>query len=156
MLKHVGDGRGWADPFAGTSRIAQFTNDLNPSSKADKHMDAYDFLKSFEDSSLNGVLFDPPYSMHQVVTEYEGLGMRKEAAVMRDEIARIVMPNGHTISFGWNTYGIGRSRGFEITEILIVSHGADRNDTMATVERKHRTRLDSWAPPEGGHVSDSE
>ena len=40
------------------------------------------------------------------------------------------------ISFGWNSIGFGKNRGFEIIEILLVAHGGTKNDTIVTVERK--------------------
>jgi hypothetical protein len=55
---------------------------------------------------------------------------------VRNEIARAVKADGHVISFGWNTVGMGYDRNFEIVEILIVSHGGNRNDTLCTVERR--------------------
>ncbi len=44
--------------------------------------------------------------------------------------------DGIVISFGWNTNGIGKTKGFEIIEILMVAHGGSHNDTICTVERK--------------------
>jgi len=32
--------------------------------------------------------------------------------------------------------GIGKNRGFEMVEILLVPHGGSKNDTIVTVERK--------------------
>lgn len=54
----------------------------------------------------------------------------------KDEIARILKPNGICISCGWNTNGVGKTRGFEQIEILLVAHGGNHNDTITTVERK--------------------
>ena len=53
-----------------------------------------------------------------------------------NEISRILRPGGISISFGWNSSGIGKKRGFEIIEILLVAHGGMHNDTICTVERK--------------------
>lgn len=44
-------------------------------------------------------------------------------------------PNVIVISFGWNSNGIGKTKGLEIIEILIVAHGGQHNDTICTVER---------------------
>ena len=55
---------------------------------------------------------------------------------LKKEIARVVKPNGIVISFGWNSNGIGKTKGFEIIEILLVSHGGNHNDTICVVERK--------------------
>ena len=40
------------------------------------------------------------------------------------------------ITCGWNSGGIGKKYGFEIVEILLVSHGGWHNDTIVTVEQK--------------------
>jgi hypothetical protein len=55
---------------------------------------------------------------------------------VRNEIARVCRVGGYCISFGWNTVGMGKKRGFQAVEILIVSHGGNRNDTLWTVEKK--------------------
>ena len=54
----------------------------------------------------------------------------------KKEISRIVKQGGYCITFGWNSGGIGKSNGFEITEIMLVPHGGWHNDTIVTVERK--------------------
>ena len=43
---------------------------------------------------------------------------------------------GTVISFGWNSIGMGKGRGFDIIEILLISHGRLHNDTIVTVETK--------------------
>lgn len=50
--------------------------------------------------------------------------------------APIIKRGGIAISFGWNSVGLGKKNGFEIIEILLVSHGGNHNDTICTVERK--------------------
>lgn len=55
---------------------------------------------------------------------------------IKDEVSRIIELGGLTITFGWNSNGIGKTRGFEILEILLVAHGGNHNDTIVTVERK--------------------
>jgi hypothetical protein len=46
-------------------------------------------------------------------------------------IALHIEPAGIAISFGF-----GKKHGFTIVEILLVSHGADKNDTVVTAEKK--------------------
>jgi len=140
----------WIDPFAGKSDRAKIRNDLNPESDAEYHMDALDFLKQFDTESVDGVLFDPPYSPRQVRECYDGIsgslkwdGRMTFWSKAKDEIARIVRKGGKVICFGWNSMGCGKSRGFEMTRILIVPHGGNRNDTICTVEIKNRDRNDA-------------
>lgn len=143
VAKYKRDGETWADPFAGFHCLAEITNDLNPESPAQHHMDATDFLMSLN-GPLDGVIFDPPYSLTQVSKSYNEMGLAFKGAEnptggfpkARDEIARLVRPSGHVISYGWNTVGMGSNRGFEKVEIVVCCHGGNRNDTLVTVERK--------------------
>ena len=133
------------DPFANSCAYGTITNDLNPEFDTTYHMDALDFLKTLEDESADLVLFDPPYSITQAAALYKEYGKSKlevNVANMRywklckDNIARILKRNGRVMCFGWNTNGLGKGRGFEMTEILIVSHGGSKNDTLCTLEYK--------------------
>lgn len=132
------------DPFANNCKIADYTNDLDPQYDTDCHMDALDFLKTLSNESATMVLYDPPFSVRQVSESYKKLGMSVNMETtqasywskQKDEIARILIPGGICISCGWNTNGIGKTRGFKIEEILLVAHGGPHNDTIITVERK--------------------
>ena len=136
-------GQTWLDPFAGFNSPAEITNDLNPESPATHHMEAVEFLKSLE-GQYDGVIFDPPYSLTQVSRSYNDLGLKFKGSEnptggfpkARDEIARLVRPGGHVISYGWNTVGMGKKRGFEKVECLVCCHGGNRNDTLVVVERR--------------------
>ena len=135
----------WADPFAGKNSPAQITNDLRENMPTTHHMDALAFLKEQKSDSLDGVLFDPPYSITQAKQCYEGYGMDKldtKPTSMKywgdckTEIARVLKPGGKAICFGWTSMGIGINRGFEMRRILLVPHGGSKNDTIVTVEIK--------------------
>ncbi|TRZ80539.1 adenine-specific DNA methylase [bacterium] len=138
------------DPFANKSRLAKITNDLNPEMKCDYSIDAFDFLKLFEDQSVDFIFYDPPYSLRQVSECYKSVGINVTTETTQstwrtkhiNEIARIIKPKGIVISFGWNSSGIGKVRGFEIIEILLVAHGGSHNDTICTVEEKQKTMFD--------------
>jgi len=130
----------WADPFAGKSSPAQITNDIEDLG-AMYTMDALDFLKMLGDESIDGVLFDPPYSVEQCLRRYTpkqgGTAGRAEYwTKCKDEIARIIRPGGYAISFCWDSCGIGKGRGFAIVEIMLACHGACHNDTIVTVDKK--------------------
>lgn len=137
------------DPFANNNVLANITNDLNPEYNTDYHLDALDFLKMFDDNSEDLVFYDPPYSLRQVSECYKNVGipvtMETTQSSWRrkhiDEISRILKPDGIAISFGWNSSGIGKERGFTILEILLVAHGGSHNDTIVTVEQKTKREL---------------
>lgn len=132
------------DPFACNSHLATITNDIDPDTTADMHLDAIDFLKTFKDESIDTVLYDPPYSPRQVSECYKKLGKTVNMETtqasywsnQKKEIARITRNGGVVITCGWNSGGIGKKYGFKIVEILLVAHGGWHNDTIVTVERK--------------------
>lgn len=134
----------WIDPFANRNKIASIPNDLNPEFDTDNHLDALDFLRLFGDASVDGVLYDPPYSPRQVSECYKNIGHNVTNETTRasfwgnhkKEISRIVKPRGKVITFGWNSGGIGSKYSFEIKRILLVPHGGWHNDTICTVEMK--------------------
>ena len=134
----------WIDPFANRNKVATVTNDLSMEYDTDYHLDALDFMKLFEDNSVDGVLYDPPYSPRQVSECYNDVGYNvtwdtTKASFWgnhKREISRIVKIGGKVITFGWNSGGIGDQYGFEIERILLVPHGGWHNDTICTVEVK--------------------
>ena len=144
LLKEEVVGGIWIDPFANNNKIAAITNDLNQDYDTSYHMDALDFLKMFDDNSVDGVLYDPPYSPRQVSECYKGFGknVTKETTQAsfwskhKEEIARILKPKGKAICCGWNSMGIGIKRGAVMKRLLMVPHGGNHNDTIVTVEIK--------------------
>ena len=138
----------WIDPFANTSTFADITNDLDPSMPTDYHMEAMDFLRMFDDCSVDGVLYDPPFSPRQVKECYNKLNKTvswmttscRYWSAQKDEIARILKPGGKVITCGWNSDGLGINRGFRLERVLLVPHGGHKNDTIVTVETKKVAR----------------
>lgn len=146
-------GEKWVDPFSNGSRIASVTNDINPDVDADYHVDALEFLRMFGDESVDGVLYDPPYSPRQVSECYKGHGYEVTTettqasfwSAHKAEIGRIVRRGGKVITFGWNSGGAGKDNGFKVDRILLVAHGGWHNDTIVTVCRKEAGRqLELW------------
>lgn len=135
------------DPFSRNNPFADrcVTNDLDPSIVADFHMDALDFLRTRETNEFDVLLFDPPYSPHQVSECYKKFDQTVNFATtnasfwgnLKKEISRVVKANGIVMTFSWNSGGIGKGHGFSLEQILLVAHGGWHNDTIVTVERKH-------------------
>jgi len=135
------------DPFSRNAEIATYTNDLDPSTQAQHHMDAEDFLRHTAAQGIRAdlVIFDPPYSPRQISECYKQVG--REAGMagtqngalykrVRDAIDPLLKPGGIVLSFGWNSNGMGKVRGYEMVEILLVAHGGGHNDTICLAERK--------------------
>lgn len=134
------------DPFARNKRWATYTNDLNPETAAEYHMEALEFLGMLKAQNVTAdlVIFDPPYSARQVAECYSAVGRKttmqdtqgKSWTDWKAAINKICTQDAVVLSFGWNTNGMGLKHGFEIEDILIVAHGGVHNDTICTVERK--------------------
>lgn len=139
------------DPFANDGIIRYsmnncnyISNDLNTEYDTTFHMEALEFLKMQKSNYADLILYDPPYSPRQVKEVYDGIGLELFAentqmqfwSQHKDEIARILKIGGICISFGWNSNGIGKGRGCEIQEIMLVAHGGSKNDTICVVDKK--------------------
>lgn len=140
------------DPFARNKRWAQYTNDLNPNTAADYHMDAKDFLLHLRCNGIHAdvVVIDPPYSPRQVKECYDSIGHKMQqgdallGAVrkkLKAAICDLVPIGGTVLTFGWNSVGMGEYAGFQIVEILLVCHGSDHNDTICMAERRVAEQL---------------
>lgn len=151
ILKHIEEGMTIVDPFANEcsiekeiSNVTYISNDLDSQYQTTYHLDALDFLKQIPSNSVDLVLYDPPYSPRQVSEVYKSLDMSVNMQTtqssywskQKTEISRIVKKGGKVITFGWNSGGIGKTKGFEIIEILLVAHGGWHNDTICTVDYK--------------------
>lgn len=135
------------DPFARDKRWATHTNDLNPATAAEHHMDAEAFCRMLHNRGVVAdlAIFDPPYSPRQISEVYKSIGLPVSAKETqnarlykrcRDALDLIVPRGGVVLSFGWNSAGMGSTRGYEIEEILLVAHGGGHNDTICVAERK--------------------
>lgn len=135
------------DPFARNCSIATITNDLDPDTQAEYHMDAVDFCQMLVDDNVAAdvVILDPPYSPRQMSECYKKVGMKKGMEgtqnarlykACKDRLTQILKPGGIAICCGWNSNGFGIGRGYEIIEILLVPTGAAHNDFIVTVENK--------------------
>lgn len=135
------------DPFARNGRWTTHTNDLNPDTEAEHHMDAEAFLLMLGAQGVKAdlIIFDPPYSPRQISECYKSIGMEvgmkeTQSAMLYQRVRNAIIPvmadGGIVLSFGWNTVGMGKKRGFEIIEIQLCCHGGAHNDTICMAEEK--------------------
>jgi len=103
--------------------------------------DALAFMKEIESESIDTGFYDPPYSLRQLKELYEGNGIAFTQEMtqhywsnIQEQWARLIKPGGKVIKCAWNSGRI--SNCFEITRILLVSHGGPHNDTIVTVQVK--------------------
>lgn len=144
------------DPFARNKRWATYTNDLNPDTAAEYHVDALEFLEMLKARGVwaDLIIFDPPYSHYQAREEYAGFGIDTYTAKNAGSVGTwarekelcydILSLGGIFIHCGWHSNGMGKGRHCAIEEILLVAHGRAHNDTIVTVEIKvaHQSEME--------------
>lgn len=147
VQRYLRSAKSSCDPFARNRRWANYTNDLNPGTEAQHHMDAEDFLKMLVAQGVRCdlAILDPPYSPRQISECYQAAGIKcgmkdtQNAALysrVRSAVAEVLTDDGVVLSFGWNSVGMGQKHGFEQIELMLVCHGGAHNDTICMAERK--------------------
>lgn len=135
------------DPFARNKTWFTHTNDLNPETSAQHHMDAEAFCLMLHGRQIVADLgiFDPPYSPRQISECYKSVGLKvgieetQNARLykrVRDALDLLMAPGAIVLSFGWNSAGMGEKRGYKQLAILLVAHGGAHNDTICLAEQK--------------------
>lgn len=145
VRRYLAGSRISVDPFARNKRWATYTNDINPGTLAECHLDASLFLATLSAIGVHAdvMILDPPYSPRQITECYAAAGLK---AGMRDTqssyytrikaAAAVLAPDATVLSFGWNSVGMGKKYGFEPVEIQLVCHGGAHNDTICMAERR--------------------
>jgi len=145
VQKYIRESSVSIDSFARNRRWATYTNDINPQTEAEYHMDAEWFCNLMRARLVLADLgiFDPPYSPTQITECYGSFGKaatREDTqnarlySRVRDALASLICVGGIVLSFGWNSAGMGRRRGFEPLETMLVNHGGAHNDTICLAE----------------------
>lgn len=123
--------------FAGLTKlnIDEVRNDLDEESLADYHLDALEFLRTWDGEKFDTVLLDPPYAYRKSMEMYKGIRC-SPFKQLKDEISRVLSDGGLVITFGYHSNTMGDGRGFTVERIGLFSHGGAIHDTIASVERK--------------------
>jgi hypothetical protein len=145
--------RGWVEQhaegkvlnlFAGRYMLNcdEVRNDIREDMPCRHHMDALDFVKAWADAvenstyfKFNTVILDPPYAYRKSMEMYDGAVSSKFNQI-KNNIQRILSPNGIVITFGYHSNVMGKTRGYVQEHILLMSHGGAIHDTIAVIERK--------------------
>lgn len=150
VRKYLEQSKVSVDPFARNKKWFTHTNDLNPNTEAEHHMDAEAFLVMLSDLDVRCdlAIMDAPYSPRQISECYKSIGMEvgmkeTQSALLyqrvRDALIPVLTTDAIVLSFGWNTVGMGKKHGFEQIEIMMCCHGGAHNDTICLAERRLHT-----------------
>ena len=110
-------------------------NDLNPAIDADLHVDVTELAEHFVPGEYDVVVFDPPFDDHQAEDKYDGLRADSVLDAFR-EFQKLVAPDGHVITFGWNSWGMSSIDAFEREETVLLQRGPCLRDVIVTVDRR--------------------
>lgn len=124
--------------FAGTTKlnVDEFRVDIDKTCPANWYGDAYEFVTTTK-SKFDTIIFDPPYNLRKAREKYGGryIGL---ATKIKNELPKILNPNSRVISFGYDTVGMSKSRGFNKIAICLVCHNGDHQDTLCVVEELYQ------------------
>lgn len=131
--------------FAGKVKLNcdEVRNDLNFDMNAEYHLDALEFVKTWDGPKFDTVLLDPPYALRKSMEMYDGKICSPFNAT-KNEIVSILVPEGIVITLGYHSVSMGKTRGFEQEHILLMSHGGAIHDTIATIERRKPGEEGLW------------
>jgi hypothetical protein len=147
VRRYLAESKVSIDPFARNKRWATHTNDLNPETEAEHHMDAEAFLMHLASNGVKAdlIIFDPPYSPRQISECYKSVGLEvgmkeTQSALLYQRVRNAIIPictdDAIVLSFGWNSVGMGKRHDFEQIEIMLCCHGGAHNDTICLAERR--------------------
>lgn len=121
--------------FAGITKLNldEVRNDLDNEALADYNIDALEFVRGWSGEQFDTIILDPPYAYRKSMEMYKGIRC-SPFRQLKDEIPRILKPDGKIITFGYHSNVFGAGRGFEVSKICLFSHGGAIHDTIASIE----------------------
>jgi hypothetical protein len=127
--------------FAGKVKldVNEIRNDIDTSMDCDYHKDAYDLICQIKDK-FDTIILDPPYSLRKSREKY-GDRYIGSFTKIKNKLYSILNENGIIITFGYDSVGMSKSRGFEKKAILLICHNGDHDDTIGLVENKDKIGL---------------
>jgi len=127
--------------FAGKTRLDsnEFRVDSNEEMDADWYGDALDFIKTTK-MKFDTIVLDPPYNLRKSREKYKGKYIGSFTKI-KNELEQVLNSKGRIITFGYDTVGMSKSRGFKKIAICLVCHNGDHNDTLCLVEEMEEEKV---------------
>ena len=122
--------------FAGKTilDIPETRNDVDPDMPAGHHLDALEFLETWNGPRFRTILLDPPYAYRKSMELYKG-NICSPFRQLKDAALQCIEPGGLVITFGYHSIVMGANRQFQLERLALFSHGGAIHDTIASVER---------------------
>ena len=121
--------------FAGKTlmNVDEFRVDISNEFNPDWVGDCYEFVIS-TGMKFDTIIFDPPYNLRKSREKYGDGRYIGSLTKLKNELHKILNPNGRIIHFGYDSVGMGKGRGFQKLAICLVCHNGDHNDTICLVD----------------------
>lgn len=135
------------DPFARNCQLAgNCTNDIDPNTKANYHMDALDFLRmDWGERGFDVGILDPPFSARQDKEIYGDTNLYTKPGKLKDielALGNLIRTNGYVIKFGYNSNFSHKA--FELERVVLVQYGGCINDMIISIHTKTIPDLVEW------------
>ncbi len=125
--------------FAGKTLLNanEYRVDLDIDTPADLHLDVRKAVNILAKRrrKFNTIIIDPPYNWRKAKEKY-GSRMIGQFPQLKNELLSIIPINGRVITFGYDTVGMGKTRGFKKIEICVICHGGETHDTLCVIEKR--------------------
>jgi hypothetical protein len=124
--------------FAGTTKlnVDEVRVDIDKNVPADYYMEAFEFVNFAKEQGMkfDTIVLDPPYNLRKSREKYGGRYIGSFTKI-KNALLPLMNEGCIVISYGYDTVGMSKCRGFEKIGVCVVCHNGDHNDTLCVVEQ---------------------
>jgi hypothetical protein len=124
--------------FAGTTKlnVNEVRVDIDKNVPADYYMEAFEFVNFAKEQGMkfDTIVLDPPYNLRKSREKYGGRYIGSFTKI-KNALLPLMNDGCIVISYGYDTVGMSKCRGFEKIGVCVVCHNGDHNDTLCLVEQ---------------------
>ena len=123
--------------FAGKTKlnVDEFRVDISDEHNPDLVIEAYKFVTT-TNMRFDTIIFDPPYNLRKSREKYGEGRYIGSLTKIKNELSRILNDNGIIIHLGYDSVGMGKTRGYNKIGICLICHNGDHNDTICLIDKK--------------------
>jgi hypothetical protein len=124
--------------FAGTTKlnVDEVRVDIDKNVPANYYMEAFEFVNFAKEQGMkfDTIVLDPPYNLRKSREKYGGRYIGSFTKI-KNALLPLMNEGCIVISYGYDTVGMSKCRGFEKIGVCVVCHNGDHNDTLCLVEQ---------------------
>jgi hypothetical protein len=113
--------------------LDEYRVDIDKEMPADYYGDSYNFIKNTS-MKFDTIILDPPYNLRKAREKYNGYSYQGAFTRIKDLLPGLLNPDGRIITFGYDSVGMSKSRGFTKIALCLICHNGDHNDTIGLCE----------------------